>query len=152
MTSPVFETQRDSRRNSVREIDCDLVDFARVIPHNALAILKRPAERRRVKGNRGLGAQMRANKGERSEKSRPDFGIHNSSLPNGTLSAQHSFRAILAIGTSLQQTVRHSPIQSGRPDGPNQAHSGVSGPKPQSTRDKFVRLSRVVWVRNPAPG
>jgi hypothetical protein len=52
---------------------------------------------------------------------------------------------------SLHQDVIHSPIQEGEPDGPNQAHSEVRGDKPKPIRDAFVRLSKVVWIRNPPP-
>jgi hypothetical protein len=51
---------------------------------------------------------------------------------------------------SLQQTVIHCPIQEGDPDGPNQAHSEVRGEKSQPICDKFVRFSKLVWIRNPA--
>lgn len=50
--------------------------------------------------------------------------------------------------TALGQTVEHSPIQEGEPDGPNQAHSEVRGQKSQAVADKLVRLSQVVWIRN----
>jgi hypothetical protein len=52
---------------------------------------------------------------------------------------------------SFNQTVIHCPIQDGEKDGPNQAHSEIRGPKTHSTCDKFVRLSKVVWIRNHAP-
>jgi len=53
---------------------------------------------------------------------------------------------------SLRQTVEHTPIQAGELDGPNQAHSEVCGPKEDKViQYSFVRLSRIVWVRNTAP-
>ena len=52
---------------------------------------------------------------------------------------------------SLNQTVKHCPIQEGEKDGPNQAHSEIRGPKSKATRYEFVRISKIVWFRDHPP-
>ncbi len=52
---------------------------------------------------------------------------------------------------SLNQTVKHCPIQEGETEGPNQAHSEIRGPKSKATRYEFVRISRIVWLRHHTP-
>jgi len=76
------------------------------------------------------------------------------STPEGT--AKPTSAAVVALRAhdcrSLGQTVEHTPIQAGEVDGPNQAHSEVCGPKEDKViQNSFVRLSKVVWVRIPAP-
>jgi hypothetical protein len=52
---------------------------------------------------------------------------------------------------SLNQTVKHCPIQHGEKDGPNQAHSEIRGLKSKATQYRFVRISKIVWIRDHAP-
>src|SRR5580658_10035111 len=84
----------------------------------------------------------------------PDLSVNWEKYSTAEETAKATSAAVVALIVqdcqSLQQTVIHVPIQEGEPDGPNQAHTEVRGPKEKSTRDKFVRLSKVVWVRNQA--
>ena len=92
VASPVFQPETETRRHGLGKIDGDRVDFARVIPHNALPVLKGNAVRRCVKGNWRLVAEERASKSERRQKGKPESGIHGLKLPDRKPWPQHSFR------------------------------------------------------------
>jgi hypothetical protein len=83
----------------------------------------------------------------------PNMSVNWSKYSTAVETAKDSSAAVVALIAqdciSLRQTVVHAPIQEGEPDGPNQAHSEVRGEKSRATSYEFVRLSKVVWVRNP---
>ena len=92
VASPVFQPESATRGNGLCEIDGDRVDFARIIPHNALPVRQGNAVRRCVKGNWRLVAEERASKSERRQKGKPESGIHGLKLPDRKPWPQHSFR------------------------------------------------------------
>ena len=49
VASPILHSEIKSRRDGVREIHRNRVNFSRIIPHDALAVLQRSSKRRRVK-------------------------------------------------------------------------------------------------------
>ena len=80
MASPILQPEFETGRNRIGELDRDLVNLARIVPLDSIAIRQKNAEWRRVKGNWSLGVEMRAHESKCRAAGQPKSEIHGTKI------------------------------------------------------------------------